>query len=149
MYFQRYIGVDYSGAETPTASLKGLRIYWAEGDCFPEEVSPPPSPRKYCTRKGAAHWLVEQLASEQPTLIGIDRGFSFPLRYFEPHHLKPDWDGFLDDFHRHWPTDEDHTYVDLVRDGSVSNGVARMGAVSVSAWPCKKRRFGGRLSPKW
>ena len=26
--FTRYIGVDYSGAETPTASLKGLRIYW-------------------------------------------------------------------------------------------------------------------------
>jgi hypothetical protein len=127
MNFQRYIGVDYSGAETPTASLKGIRIYWAEGDCFPEEVSPPPSPRKYWTRKGVAHWLVEQLASEVPTLVGIDRGFSFPLRYFEAHRLKPDWDGFLDDFHRHWPTDEDHTYVDFVRDGSVGKGADRMG----------------------
>ena len=26
------IGIDYSGAETPTASLKGLRVYLAEGD---------------------------------------------------------------------------------------------------------------------
>ncbi len=25
--FARYIGIDYSGAETPTASLKGLRVY--------------------------------------------------------------------------------------------------------------------------
>ena len=25
--FARYIGIDYSGAQTPTASLKGLRVY--------------------------------------------------------------------------------------------------------------------------
>ena len=25
----RYIGIDYSGAETPKASLKGLRVYMA------------------------------------------------------------------------------------------------------------------------
>jgi hypothetical protein len=40
-----------------------------------------------------------------PTLVGIDHGFSFPLRYFEAHGLKPDWSAFLDDFQRHWPTD--------------------------------------------
>ena len=34
---------------------------------------------------------------------------------------------FLDDFQRHWPTDEDHTYVDFVRDGIRGNGAARMG----------------------
>lgn len=28
--FTRTIGIDYSGAETPTASLKGLRVYLAE-----------------------------------------------------------------------------------------------------------------------
>ena len=28
--FARTIGIDYSGAETPTASLKGLRVYLAE-----------------------------------------------------------------------------------------------------------------------
>jgi len=25
--FDRYIGIDYSGAATPTSSLKGLRVY--------------------------------------------------------------------------------------------------------------------------
>jgi len=25
--FERYVGIDYSGAETPTSSLKGLRVY--------------------------------------------------------------------------------------------------------------------------
>ena len=40
--------------------------------------------------------------------------------------LKPDWSAFLDDFQRHWPTDED-IYVDFVRDGTIGNGAARMG----------------------
>lgn len=30
--FTRYVGIDYSGAETPTASLKGLRVYLAGED---------------------------------------------------------------------------------------------------------------------
>jgi len=125
--FARYIGIDYSGAETPNSSLKGLRVFLAEGDKCPVEVQPPPSPRKYWTRRGIAEWLIERLAEDKPTLVGIDHGFSFPLRYFEVHRLLPDWPSFLDDFQCHWPTDEDHTYVDFVRDGSVGNGAARMG----------------------
>jgi len=125
--YARYIGIDYSGAQTPTASLKGLRVYQAEGDRHPVEVLPPPSTRKYWTRKGIAEWLVERLAEDTPTLVGIDHGFSFPLRYFEVYRLLPDWPAFLDDFKRHWPTDEDHTYVDFGRDGLVGNGAARMG----------------------
>jgi hypothetical protein len=124
--FKRYIGIDYSGAQTPTASLKGLRVYMAEGSQPPVEVTPPPSPRKYWTRRGIAEWLVETLVSNGPTLVGIDHGFSFPLRYFEAHGLKPDWPEFLDDFQRHWPTDED-IYVDFVRDGAHGNGAARTG----------------------
>jgi hypothetical protein len=45
MVFIRHIGIDYSGAQTPTASLKGLRVYLAEGAAPPVEVLPPPSPR--------------------------------------------------------------------------------------------------------
>jgi hypothetical protein len=56
--FARYIGIDYSGAETPHSSLKGLRVYQADRASLPEEVSPPPSPRKYWTRRGIAEWLV-------------------------------------------------------------------------------------------
>jgi hypothetical protein len=126
-FFSRYIGIDYSGAKTPTASLKGLRAYLTDGKETPAEVLPPPSPRKYWSRKEVAHWLVDRLSEDVPTLVGIDHGFSFPLRYFETHGLAPDWPAFLDDFQRHWPTDEDNTYVDFVRNGSVGNGAARMG----------------------
>ena len=125
--FDRHIGIDYSGADTPTASLKGLRVYLAEGDRLPVEVRPPPSPRKYWTRKGIAEWLVERLAEDLTTLVGIDHGFSFPLRYFESHGLLPDWSAFLDDFQHHWPTDDEQTYVEFVRDGIHGNGAARMG----------------------
>jgi hypothetical protein len=52
--FVRTIGIDYSGAETPTSSLKGLRVYLAEDDAAPVEVSPRSSPRKYWTRKSIA-----------------------------------------------------------------------------------------------
>ena len=45
--FARHIGIDYSGVQTPTASVKGLRLYLAEGYAAPVEVLPPPSPRKY------------------------------------------------------------------------------------------------------
>jgi hypothetical protein len=59
--------------------------------------------------------------------IGIDHAFSFPLRYFEAYHLPPDWPGFLDDFQKHWHTDDDNTYVDFVRDGLCGDGAARSG----------------------
>ena len=126
-HFARYIGIDYSGAQTPTSSLKGLRVYMAEAGHAPVEVLPPPSPRKYWTRRGIAEWLVEQLCDDTPTLVGIDHGFSFPLRYFEAHRLPLDWHHFLDDFQLHWPTDGDHVYVDFVRDGAVGNGANRTG----------------------
>jgi hypothetical protein len=102
--FQRHIGITYSGAETPDSGLKGLRI-------------------------GLAEWLADALADGPPTLAGIAHPFSFPLRYFEVHQLPPDWDAFLDDFQRHWPTDAEHMYVDFVRDGSGGNGAARLGSV--------------------
>lgn len=124
--FARYIGVDYSGAETPNSSLKGLRVYMAKSGYSPTEVQPPPSPRRYWTRKGIAEWLSERLVEQIPTLVGIDHGFSFPMRYFETHRLKPDWPTFLDDFQQHWPTDE-NIYVEFVRDGIAGKGEARKG----------------------
>ncbi|MBI5315140.1 MAG: hypothetical protein HZB34_04145 [Nitrospirae bacterium] len=125
--FDRYIGIDYSGAETPTASLKGLRVYAAGCEMPPVEVPPPPSPRKYWTRRGIGEWLVERLAEPTRTLVGIDHGFSFPIQYFKRHGLPLDWPAFLKDFHRHWPTDQDHMYVDFVREGHYGNGAARSG----------------------
>lgn len=125
--FDRYVGIDYSGAETPTASLKGLRVYTAERTSPPGEVHPPAGPRKYWTRRGIAEWLATLLAEDRPTLVGIDHGFSVPLQYFKQHHLAGDWPTFLDDFRRHWPTDQDYVYVDFVRHGACGNGAARAG----------------------
>jgi hypothetical protein len=67
------------------------------------------------------------LSEGVPTLVGIDHGFSFPLRYFENHAILPNWPTFLDDFQHHWPTDGDSIYVEFIRKGIVGNGGARMG----------------------
>ena len=125
--FKQYVGIDYSGAETPTSSLKGLRVYEADLLTPSQEVEPSPSPRKYWTRRDIAKWLGARLTGGPPTLVGIDHGFSFPLQYFKQNDLPLDWSFFLDDFQAHWPTDEDSTYVEFVREGSCGNGAARSG----------------------
>jgi hypothetical protein len=125
--FDRYIGIDYSGAEPPTSSLRGLRVYAGDRKTAPVEIKPPPSPRKYWTRRGIAEWLAEQLREDKLALVGIDHGFSFPLAYFQEHQLMLNWTEFLNDFHRHWPTDTDDVYVDFVRDGICGNAAVRLG----------------------
>ncbi len=75
--FSRYIGIDYSGAATPTRSLSGLRVYVATGTDEPEEIPPSPSPRRYWTRRGQAEWLVATLRESEPTVVGIDHAFRF------------------------------------------------------------------------
>lgn len=127
-FFQEYIGVDYSGAKTPESSLKGLRVYRASREVSPVEVMPPPGPRTYWSRRGLAAWLLARLSEEASTLVGIDHGFSFPLRYFERHLLEPDWSAFLDDYHQHWPTDTQGTSVDCIRYGWLGQGAARSGS---------------------
>lgn len=77
--FERYIGIDYSGAQTAESSLPGLRVYMADSSNPPHEVEPLPSSRKYWTRRGVARWLCDELAIDVPTIAGIDHGFSFPV----------------------------------------------------------------------
>ena len=125
--FKRYIGIDYSGAQTAESSLPGLRVCIADSSNRPHEVEPPPSPRKFWTRRGVAEWLCEKLGKDVPTIAGIDHGFSFPVAYFERHSLPLDWPTFLDDFQQHWPTDAPNTYVDFIRDGISGQGSRRMG----------------------
>lgn len=126
--FGRYVGVDYSGARTPSAGLPGLRVFLAERAAPPCEVRPPPSRRRHWTRCGVAQWLAERLGEGTPALVGIDHGFSFPLEYFRAHGLVHDWPAFLDDFQRHWPTDGEDVTVDAVREGRVGSGAARTGS---------------------
>jgi hypothetical protein len=40
-----------------------------------------------------AEWLVEHFSEDAPTLVGIDHGFSFRLRYFEAYAFL--WPGLL------------------------------------------------------
>ncbi len=125
--FERYIGIDYSGAKTPASSLKGLRVYAATGDTQPLEILPPPSVRTYWTRRGVAEWLRKILLEDVTTIVGIDHGFSFPIDYFVQHKVPLSWTEFLDDFHRHWPTDIDDVKVDFVRKGLIGSGACRYG----------------------
>ena len=125
--FDRYIGIDYSGAETCTSSLSPLRIYSADRLNEPREVQPPLGLRKHWTRKAIAEWLVERLSEDLYSLVCIDHGFSFPLQYFEKYGLSHDWAAFLNDFQNHWPTDDEATYVDFVREGVCGNAAARTG----------------------
>ena len=67
------------------------------------------------------------LAGDTPTLVGIDHALSFPLRYFEAHHVPAGWMVFLEDFHLHWPTDAPNTYVDFILNGVRGEGAQRMG----------------------
>jgi len=125
--FQRYIGIDYSGAETPDSGCKGIRVYAAEAKGAPLQIPPPPSLRRYWTRRGLAEWLCQELEADVPTLVGIDHGFSFPIEYFDRYRIPHDWPGFLLDFQKHWPTHETHTYIDFIREGVMGEGWKRMG----------------------
>jgi hypothetical protein len=101
------------------------------------------------TRRALADWLGEVLNDGLATLVGIDHGFSFPWAYFERYGIptnpessdletrsafrygnrcfRANWVAFLEDFHRHWPTDEAGVSVDLIREGRHGNGAARRG----------------------
>ena len=125
--FARYIGIDYSGAETADSSCKGIRVYMADDNSEPMQVQPPPSPRRYWTRRGLAEWLRNELDRDIPTLVGTDHAFSFPLAYFEKYRLSSDWEDFLVDFHHHWPTDAPHTYVCFIREDPSGRGLERTG----------------------
>lgn len=75
--FARYLGIDYSGAATPMSSLKGLSVYAATPEDWPVEIPPPPSPRKYWTRRGLAEWLAAALRHGPPTCVGLITPFPF------------------------------------------------------------------------
>jgi hypothetical protein len=126
--FQRYIGIDYSGAACADTSLPGLRVYEATPADAPVEVLPPPSPRKYWTRRGIAEWLEQRLGEGVPSVVGIDHGFSFPLRYFETFHLEPDWLTLLDYVQQFCPADKRAKSVEMLRMDDSQGFNERMGS---------------------
>lgn len=117
MRFDLHIGIDYSGAQTPTSRLAGLQVYAATTG-LPERVVTPAAPESNhwnWTRQEISEWLIAQARSGRRFIAGIDHGFSFPLSYFQQYRLTS-WTGFLEDFVQHWPTHEPQTYVDFIRD---------------------------------
>lgn len=150
-----FIGIDYSGAETPTSRRKELQVYAAKPGSAPEAVKTPAiaafhatasnnpqSVPRYWTRSEIALWLISLAKQGVPYVAGIDHGFSFPASYFRRYGLKS-WPQFLDDFVQHWPTDQDHVYVDFVRDGAL----ARHGGPPPDARVGRANEF--RLCERW
>ncbi len=109
------------------SALPGLRVFASENGALPIEQVPVGTNQRYWSRRGIAEWLCAQLESGPPVLVGIDHGFSFPLRYFETHGLALNWPAFLDDFQAHWPTDSRNVRVKNVRRDWIGNGSARQG----------------------
>ena len=123
MNFDRFIGIDYSGAETPTSRLKGLQVYAAQAGG--SSVEPWHCPkvsnngqRVNWTRREVAERLLQEVKQGTRFLAGIDHGFAMPMSYFARYGLQT-WPQFLEDFVHHWPTQGDHVYVDFVRDGNL------------------------------
>lgn len=122
MDFKLFIGIDYSGAETPTSRLPGLQVFAARpGAPVPERWASPTRSnnrqRVNWTRREIAERLRDEVRSGTSLLVGIDHGFSFPMSYFARYGVSS-WPAFLADFVTHWPTHLDHVSVDLVRYGS-------------------------------
>ena len=130
--YNLFIGIDYSGAETPTSRRKELQVYAARPGKLPEVVLTPAieaarargfgahSLPRYWSRSDIAHWLMALARDGVNFIAGIDHGFSFPASYFKRYGLTS-WPQFVDDFTHHWPTDEEHVYVDFVRDGLLAS----------------------------
>lgn len=124
--FDLYVGIDYSGARTPTSRIKGLQVYASTADELPQKVTSPAASKGRqwnWTRKEIAEWLIEQFQGGRRCIAGLDHAFSFPATYFARYGVS-DWGSFIEDFVRHWPTHEDNTYVEFLRDGNPRSGVS-------------------------
>ena len=78
MDFDRFVGVDWSGARD--RRLPSLQVAMATAGRCPPRLVPPPDGRKNWTRSVFADWLVETLSGNDRVLVGLDFAFSFPRR---------------------------------------------------------------------
>jgi hypothetical protein len=125
--FDAYIGIDYSGAGPPDRGLTGLRAYQAQGAGAVTEIRMTDDGKRHWNRRALAEWLAERLSGDERLVIGIDHGFCFPRQWFAQHDRLADWDGFLADFHEHWPTDAPGITVEQVRRGLAGDGLRHTG----------------------
>lgn len=73
MHFQRYFGLDYSGAASPLKSRDNIAVFAASRESQTAAKVPGP-----WSRKSVFDYLTSLLDGE-PALIGLDHGFSWPL----------------------------------------------------------------------
>jgi hypothetical protein len=96
-------------------------VFKAALDSDPQRVKSPAGKKFNWTRKEIAFWCLEQITNDDPVIIGIDHGFSFPMNYMARYRIA-DWDQFLEDFQKHWPTDQDTSSVESLRHGNKRQG---------------------------
>jgi len=99
--FERFIGIDYSGAKGPNDPVTSIRVFSASAKHIPSEIRPPDG--RHWSRKTLFEWLRRELEQAPPTLVGLDHGLSFPKIYFLRHQLR-DWPAFLAHVLRTMPT---------------------------------------------
>ena len=106
--FNRYVGIDYPVRRRPLRASSVVASTWrmGYGTLAGRSVVP-------CRVEKA---LDTPCAASRSGCKGSFRRYHAPCRY-RPRLLFPL--RFLEDFRRHWPTDDDLTYVDFVRGGSL------------------------------
>lgn len=101
--FERYIGIDYSGAAKPITPIQGLRVFVADRQEGPREERDSVLPNRNWTRARLASWLLARLREETPTIVGLDHAFSYPLEAMDEV-ASTGWDDFLAWFEERWAT---------------------------------------------
>jgi hypothetical protein len=123
--FTRYISIDYSGAKTPDVEPQGPEMLPRRLPVATRRSST--ASEQYRTRRGIAEWLVERLQEPVPTIVGIDHGFSFPLKYVDAHELPHNWPRSSTSSSAIGAPTKTIPASISVRDGSCSDGALRAG----------------------
>jgi len=138
--FDRYVGIDYSGASTPIKRNKGLQVFSANGTNAPKKIRTAVGPTLNWNRKEVTHWCLELLKNKDPVIIGIDHAFSFPESYIQRYDTSS-YDQFLEDFHVHWPTDQDDITVQSLFENNKRTGQSNEFRLTENWTPSAKSVF--------
>jgi len=108
--FDKYIGIDYSGADKPRSKIKGLAVVQSSQGSpaslvYPSTAQHSASDKEHLwSREEVYFWLRNQLLSSQERMIiGIDHGLSYPLSVLQQLELDQ-WDDFLKWSNQTWQT---------------------------------------------
>ena len=97
LMYERFIGIDYSGARNPLTRSGALQVYSSRIGKKVARVAPPTSARSrhrnWCGEE-IAEWRIGQILQGEACFIGIDHGFSFPIAYFRRNRIRS-WEEFL------------------------------------------------------